>query len=284
MPASAPLMGAIAAEHADHVIVTDDNPRSEKPETIRSAILSAAKGAREIGDRTEAIRAAIAGLQPGDALLIAGKGHETGQIVGDQILPFSDHEAVRFSACAEGRMSTTPLWTSAALAAAMRAEAGGALPEAVTRDFHRQPYAGAGARLFRDQGRVHDGHDFVAAALKAGAALRGRTKSCTSATGSRLTRRCMAVDDVLAGLVDLAHVARSASQCAGDCGHGFGRQNLDEEALRRVLDAQGETHASAASFNNHWGVPLSLARCPATARFAIFEVGMNHANEIEHPW
>src|SRR5712671_5830416 len=89
-----PLMGAIATEYADHVIVTDDNPRRENPDLIRSAILSAAKGAKEIGDRAEAIRTAIAGLEPGDALLIAGKGHETGQIVGDRTLPFSDHDAV----------------------------------------------------------------------------------------------------------------------------------------------------------------------------------------------
>jgi UDP-N-acetylmuramoyl-L-alanyl-D-glutamate--2,6-diaminopimelate ligase len=89
-----PLMGAIAAGNADSVIITDDNPRSENPALIRSAILGAARGAREIGDRTEAIRTAIAGLQSGDALLIAGKGHETGQIVGDRVLPFSDHDAV----------------------------------------------------------------------------------------------------------------------------------------------------------------------------------------------
>jgi UDP-N-acetylmuramoyl-L-alanyl-D-glutamate--2,6-diaminopimelate ligase len=89
-----PLMGAIAVENADSVIVTDDNPRSENPDHIRAAILSHAKGATEIGDRAEAIRTAIAGLQPGDALLVAGKGHETGQIIGDRVLPFSDHEAV----------------------------------------------------------------------------------------------------------------------------------------------------------------------------------------------
>ncbi|MGE0285212.1 MAG: UDP-N-acetylmuramoyl-L-alanyl-D-glutamate--2,6-diaminopimelate ligase [Bradyrhizobium sp.] len=88
------LMGAIAADKADSVIVTDDNPRSEDPATIRGAILAAAKGAREIGDRNEAIRAAVASLEPGDVLLIAGKGHETGQIVGSKTLPFSDHEAV----------------------------------------------------------------------------------------------------------------------------------------------------------------------------------------------
>jgi UDP-N-acetylmuramoyl-L-alanyl-D-glutamate--2,6-diaminopimelate ligase len=89
-----PLMGAIASENADSVIVTDDNPRSENPDAIRAAILKAAKGARDIGDRAEAIRIAIAGLQPGDALLVAGKGHEIGQIVGDRTLPFSDHDAV----------------------------------------------------------------------------------------------------------------------------------------------------------------------------------------------
>jgi UDP-N-acetylmuramoyl-L-alanyl-D-glutamate--2,6-diaminopimelate ligase len=89
-----PLMGAIAAENADAVIVTDDNPRSENPDQIRAAILSTAKGAKDIGDRAEAIRVAISGLQPGDALLIAGKGHETGQIVGSTTLPFSDHDAV----------------------------------------------------------------------------------------------------------------------------------------------------------------------------------------------
>ena len=89
-----PLMGAIAAENADAVIVTDDNPRSENPKSIRSAILSGAKGAIEIGDRATAIRTAIEDLEAGDALLIAGKGHETGQLVGDRVLPFSDHDAV----------------------------------------------------------------------------------------------------------------------------------------------------------------------------------------------
>jgi UDP-N-acetylmuramoyl-L-alanyl-D-glutamate--2,6-diaminopimelate ligase len=89
-----PIMGAIAVEKADVVIVTDDNPRSEEPAAIRAQILAAAPGAREIGDRRLAIRTAIADLRKGDVLLVAGKGHETGQIVGSVVLPFSDHEAV----------------------------------------------------------------------------------------------------------------------------------------------------------------------------------------------
>jgi UDP-N-acetylmuramoyl-L-alanyl-D-glutamate--2,6-diaminopimelate ligase len=89
-----PLMGAIAAQGADRVIVTDDNPRNEEPARIRAAILKAAPGATEIGDRREAIRSAIAALAHGDVLLIAGKGHETGQIVGNQTFDFSDHDEV----------------------------------------------------------------------------------------------------------------------------------------------------------------------------------------------
>jgi UDP-N-acetylmuramoyl-L-alanyl-D-glutamate--2,6-diaminopimelate ligase len=89
-----PLMGEIAANNADRVVITDDNPRSEDPAAIRAAILRAAPGATEIGDRREAIRKSVASLQAGDVLLVAGKGHESGQIIGDRTLPFSDHEAV----------------------------------------------------------------------------------------------------------------------------------------------------------------------------------------------
>ncbi len=89
-----PLMGAIAANGADVVIVTDDNPRGENPAVIRAAILASAPGAREIGDRRAAIDTAVAMLGEGDVLVVAGKGHETGQIVGTTVLPFSDHEAV----------------------------------------------------------------------------------------------------------------------------------------------------------------------------------------------
>jgi UDP-N-acetylmuramoyl-L-alanyl-D-glutamate--2,6-diaminopimelate ligase len=85
-----PMMGAIAAALADRVIVTDDNPRSEQPADIRRQILAACPKGREIGDRAAAIRAAVAGLEPGDVLVIAGKGHETGQIVGAEVRPFDD--------------------------------------------------------------------------------------------------------------------------------------------------------------------------------------------------
>ncbi len=89
-----PMMGEIASRLAECVYVTDDNPRGEEPSVIRSEIMAAAAGANEIGDRALAIQTAVAELQPGDILLVAGKGHETGQFVGSETLPFSDHEAV----------------------------------------------------------------------------------------------------------------------------------------------------------------------------------------------
>ena len=90
-----PLMGEVAARLADRVIVTDDNPRGEDPAEIRRAILAAAPGAAEIGDRRRAIFAAIGELRPGDVLVIAGKGHESGQIVGGETLPFDDVAVAR---------------------------------------------------------------------------------------------------------------------------------------------------------------------------------------------
>ncbi len=90
--AKRPLMGRAAAENADLVIVTDDNPRSEDPATIRAAVMQGAPDATEVGDRAEAILRGVDMLGPGDALLICGKGHETGQIVGDDVFPFDDSE------------------------------------------------------------------------------------------------------------------------------------------------------------------------------------------------
>ncbi len=96
-----PMMGKIAIRLADRVIVTDDNPRTEDPAKIRHAVMSAAPGALEIGDRGNAIATAIAGLGRGDTLIIAGKGHESGQIVGTEVLPFDDREVARAAIAAQ---------------------------------------------------------------------------------------------------------------------------------------------------------------------------------------
>lgn len=93
-----PEMGAIAVRDADVVIVTDDNPRTEDPAAIRSEIMAAAKGAQEVPGRADAIRAALAAAKSGDVVLLAGKGHEQGQIVGTDVLPFDDADVARAAA------------------------------------------------------------------------------------------------------------------------------------------------------------------------------------------
>jgi UDP-N-acetylmuramoyl-L-alanyl-D-glutamate--2,6-diaminopimelate ligase len=90
-----PLMGEVAARLADRAIVTDDNPRSENPATIRAAILAACPGGTEIGDRARAIEAALGDLRPGDVLAVAGKGHEQGQTIGSVVVPFDDVSVIR---------------------------------------------------------------------------------------------------------------------------------------------------------------------------------------------
>lgn len=105
-PYKRPLMGKAAVENADIVIITDDNPRSEDPALIRAAVMQGAPGATEVGDRAEAILRGVDTLEPGDALLICGKGHETGQVVGDQVLPFDDVEQASIAVAAlEGRLA-----------------------------------------------------------------------------------------------------------------------------------------------------------------------------------
>jgi UDP-N-acetylmuramoyl-tripeptide--D-alanyl-D-alanine ligase len=174
---------------------------------------------------------------------------------------------------------STPLWTASDMAAAMRAERNGVLPPAISGLSIDSRTIVSGEAYFAIKGDVHDGHDFVAAALKAGAAL------AVVETAQRqkfpADAPLLVVDDVLAGLVELARASRARLSAQIVAITGSVGKTSTKEALRRVLAAQGETHASVASFNNHWGVPLSLARCPASARFAIFEIGMNHAGEIE---
>jgi UDP-N-acetylmuramoyl-tripeptide--D-alanyl-D-alanine ligase len=165
------------------------------------------------------------------------------------------------------------------MAQAMHAQIQGALPQAITGLSIDSRTIAPGDAYFSIKGDVHDGHDFVDAALKAGAALAvvERAQRDKFAADAPL----LVVEDVLTGLVELGIASRARLTAHVIAITGSVGKTSTKEALRRVLEAQGETHASASSFNNHWGVPLSLARCPSQVKFAIFEIGMNHAGEID---
>lgn len=171
------------------------------------------------------------------------------------------------------------LWTPAAMAEAMGAEMYGDLPAGITGISIDSRTIKPGEAYFAITGDVHDGHRFVNAALDNGAALAVVEAAQCEDFGA--DARLLVVEDVLDGLVALGIAARKRLGARVVAVTGSVGKTSTKEALLRVLSAQGPTHASVASFNNHWGVPLTLARCPADVRFAIFEIGMNHAGEIE---
>jgi len=137
---------------------------------------------------------------------------------------------------------------------------------------------GAGDIFVAIKGERHDGHDFVAAALKAGAGLGlvSRVTPDMLAAGPVLE----VAEDPLRGLENMGCSARA--RCHGQviAVTGSVGKTSTKEMLRTALEASGQTHASAASFNNHWGVPLTLARMPRETAYGVFEIGMNHAGEI----
>jgi len=171
----------------------------------------------------------------------------------------------------------TALWTIDAMASAMRADRAGALPAEVSGISIDSRMVGKGDAFFAIQGENRDGHDFVDNALKGGA---GVAVVASRQRGRFPDAPLLVVSDVLEALRDLGRAARARSQARVIAVTGSVGKTGTKEALRLALSADGETHASVASYNNHWGVPLSLARWPAGAKYAVFEIGMNHAGEI----
>ena len=169
------------------------------------------------------------------------------------------------------------LWTVDEMARAMGAEKPGALPAEIGGISIDSRTLAKGEAFFAIQGDNRDGHDFVDAALKAGAGLAviARSQAARFAGAPVLV-----VDDALDALRSLARAARARTRAKVIAVTGSVGKTGSKEALRLALSADGATHASAASYNNHWGVPLSLARCPADVKYAVFEIGMNHAGEI----
>jgi len=175
-------------------------------------------------------------------------------------------------------MSVPALWSTRAMIKAMHAHGEEPLPDAVGGISIDSRTLTPGDAFFAIAGDNRDGHAFVEAALQAGAgvAVVAASKRDTLPKNAPL----IIVEDVLEGLRDLARAARARLNGKVIAVTGSVGKTSTKEALRLVLEDTGKTHASAASYNNHWGVPLSLARCPADARFAVFELGMNHAGEI----
>ncbi|ESX99324.1 UDP-N-acetylmuramoylalanyl-D-glutamyl-2,6-diaminopimelate--D-alanyl-D-alanine ligase [Mesorhizobium sp. LNJC405B00] len=171
------------------------------------------------------------------------------------------------------------LWTSEALVDAMGGRPLGPMPEGISGISIDSRSLQPGDAFFAIKGEAMDGHDFATAAIKAGAGVLVVAEVKLPSLG-RLTAPMIVVQDVLAALEKLGVAARARSSAKIIAVTGSAGKTTTKEALRHVLSAVGKVHASAQSFNNHWGVPLTLARMPDDCDYAVFEIGMNHPGEI----
>ncbi|HEY5205633.1 MAG TPA: UDP-N-acetylmuramoylalanyl-D-glutamyl-2,6-diaminopimelate--D-alanyl-D-alanine ligase [Roseiarcus sp.] len=172
----------------------------------------------------------------------------------------------------------TALWTQAELSAALGARPSSVLDTTVNGVSIDSRTLEPGDLFFAIRGDAHDGHDHVARAFEAGAsaAVVSRERAAQLAALGPV----FAVDGTLKAMGRLGVAARARSKAKVVAVTGSVGKTTAKEMLRAMLTACGATHASAASYNNHWGVPLTLARMPADVRFGVFEMGMNHAGEI----
>jgi UDP-N-acetylmuramoyl-tripeptide--D-alanyl-D-alanine ligase len=171
-----------------------------------------------------------------------------------------------------------PLWTKDEIAAATAARIGDGFTQASGASIDTRTLE-PGDLYFAIKGDVHDGHDFVPAALEKGASAAVVAAEKAGAFGGAADR-LIVVPDVLEAMRQLGRAARRRSRARIVAITGSVGKTGTKEAMRLALSRQGATHASVASYNNHWGVPLTLARLPRDAQFGVFEIGMNHAGEI----
>ncbi|WP_281976857.1 UDP-N-acetylmuramoylalanyl-D-glutamyl-2,6-diaminopimelate--D-alanyl-D-alanine ligase [Pseudorhizobium flavum] len=171
------------------------------------------------------------------------------------------------------------LWTCDAMVGAMEGRPVGTLPEGITGISIDSRSIAPGEAFFAIKGDRVDGHDFASIAVANGASLIVVSEAKLPAMG-RLTIPMIVVEDVLAALGKLGVASRERSRAQIVAVTGSVGKTTTKEMLRHVLAPSGKVHAAVASFNNHWGVPLTLARMPEEAQFGVFEIGMNHPDEI----
>ena len=273
------LMAKIATQYADRVIITDDNPRHEDPYQIRMEILKYCDGQNlplHIPSRKQAIQSAINMLQSGDILLIAGKGSEDYQLIGDIKYPFDDRQEAKKAW--KKRVKSLILWDRDRLIQADKNAS--ASPYFNSPNYFlkfliqnlnidsRKTRAGD---LFIALEDKRDGHDFIESAKQNGAVASLGTKPPAD----------IIVPDSLQTLENMARYQRQQSKALHIGVTGSVGKTSVKNGLARLFMAQGNCHSAQGSFNNHIGLPLSLATMPNDTDIGVFELGMNHAGEID---
>ena len=254
------IMGKIAKKYCKKIFITDDNPRNENPKKIRNEILkSCKKKAKDIGNRKKAIQSAIHELGFNEVLLIAGKGHETTQDYGKKIINFSDNEVVKKIVKENNKKNSNY--------------------------FSGIKYKGVSINskntkknnlFFAIRGKKTDGHKFIKDAIAKGAAKCVVNKKIKKISKTKIIK----VKNTFDSLNDLAKIVRNKTSAriiaiTGSVGKTT-LKNLTSFALKNY----GEVHYSPHSFNNKFGVPLSIANLKNNTEYGVFEIGMDKKGEI----
>ena len=266
-----PLMGEAANRLADVVYVTDDNPRYEKPADIRKAVLSACPKGIEIDNREEAIHRAVAGLQENDVLVVAGKGHEVGQIIQGITYAMDDRMEVRLALL---KYQKEVLWSAAELSLALSVPVSDRIVVyGVSIDTRT---LALGDMFIALKGEKMDGHDFVKKAVELGASV------CIvdHLVDEVPVDKQIVVSDTFIALENLARFARMRSSAKIIGVTGSSGKTTTKEMIASCLAEQGKTHATSGNLNNQIGVPLTLVRMPSDTQYAVIEMGMNHTGEL----
>ena len=266
-----PQMGQIADELADVVYITDDNPRTEDPEVIRQSIKAKCPKGIVVDNRANAIRQAIQNLQEGDVLVLAGKGHESGQIVNGITYPFSDKTEILLTL---KEMQEIPLWTHTELSLALNTKVDEKI-QGFGVCFNTQNLK-IGDIFIALTGGKRDGHLFVREAMEKGAA------ACIVCTPQAdiLSDKQIIVPDTTLALQALARFARMRTEAIIVGVTGSSGKTTTKEMLRACFSAQGKTYATVGNLNNNLGVPFSLANMPALTQYAVIEMGISHKGEM----
>ena len=266
-----PQMGAIADRLADIVYITDDNPRMEDASKIRQAIKEACPKGIEVDGREEALFEAVHILEPGDVLVVCGKGHETGQTIGKTVYRFNDKTEILSLAAA---MEKEVIWKSTEIAMALNTTVCPYVnATGVSIDTRTLTY---GDLFIALKGERMNGHDYVPMAIDKGA--------CACIVDHLIPQipvnKQILVTDTQIALESLARFARMRSEAVFIGITGSSGKTTTKEMLRAVLAEQGRVFATTGNLNNQIGVPLMLARLPLGTEYAVIEMGMNHFGEM----
>ena len=272
-----PLMAQVAKRFCNKIYVTDDNPRMENPAKIRKAITLHLKGCKffNIGNRSHAIKKAILNAEPNEVILIAGKGHEEYQDYGKKILSISDKKIIKSI-----KISKTTLQIKK-----KNYYFNSKILNKVLNKKRYYPFSGVSIdsrdvkkdNLFvAIKGKNNDGHKYIAKALKKGASYIISSKKI-----KKYQRRIIKVKDSSIFLNKFSEVKRNNTRAEIIAITGSVGKTSLKNILSNLLKNYGNSYASPRSFNNHFGVPLSLSNLSFNDRFGVFEIGMSKSGEIK---